>query len=159
MPTAAQYIIGGWQVSAIYQFQSGPPLGNWGNIYFNGDIKNIALPGDQQTLQRWINTGAGFILNSTGNLSANRRTFPLRFGSIRGPKINNWDIGIIKKTRLGEGSKEFQYRAEFINAFNHPLYFTTAVNLNPAQAAFGQVTAGTQANYARRIQMTFKFLF
>jgi hypothetical protein len=159
VPTAAQYVIGGWQVSAIYQFQSGPPLGDWGNIYFNGNVQDIALPGDQRTLSRWINTNAGFILNSTGNLSANVRRFPLRFGSIRGDKINNWDIGIIKKTRFGEGKKEFQYRAEFINAFNHPLYFTTAVNLNPSQAAFGQVTAGTQANYARRIQMTFKFLF
>lgn len=158
VPTVASYFISGWQVSAIYTFQSGAPLGDWPNIVFNGDVKNIGLPRGQQTIQKWINTSAGF-LTTNGVLASNVRTFPVRFGFIRGDKINNWDIGIIKKTRFGEGKKEFQYRAEFLNAFNHPLLFTTAVNLNPSQATFGQVTAGTQGNYARRVQMTFKFLF
>ena len=64
----------------------------------------------------------------------------------------------MKKSRLGEG-KEFQFRAEFLNALNHPLLFTTGINLTPTAAAFGQITSGTQENYARRVQMTFKFLF
>ncbi|MEP7273768.1 MAG: hypothetical protein ABI882_19875, partial [Acidobacteriota bacterium] len=157
-PTVASFIVSGWQVSAIYQFQSGPPLGNFGNIVFTGNIDDIRLPRGQQTLAKWINTSAGF-LNPNGALASNVRTFPFRFSNVRGDKINNWDIGIIKKTRFGEGKKEFQYRAEFLNAFNHPLLFTTAVNLDPANAGFGSVTAGTQGNYARRIQMTFKFLF
>jgi hypothetical protein len=155
----ASLFVSGWQVSAIYSFQSGAPLGNWPNIIFTGDLKDIRLSGDQQTVSKWINTDAGFNKVAAQQLGSNVRTFPLRFGFIRGDKINNYDIGIIKRTRFGEGTKEFQFRAELLNAFNHPLLFTTGVQLNPTQANFGQVTNGTQANYPRRIQMTFKFLF
>ena len=48
-------LVGGWQMQGIYIYQSGPPIG-WGNIIFNGDIRNIGLPGDEQSVNRWINT-------------------------------------------------------------------------------------------------------
>ncbi len=72
--------------------------------------------------------------------------------------LSNIDFGVIKKTYVGEG-KEIQFRAEFLNFLNHPLLFTGAINVNPTQPAFGQVTATTQANYPRRFQMTFKYVF
>ncbi len=150
-------LVSGWQISGIYGYQSGPPIG-FGNVLFTGDVANIALPGDQQQLLRWINTDAGFNKVTNQQLVSNVRTFPLRFGHVRAQPISNIDFGIIKKTYIGEG-KEFQFRAEFLNFFNHPLLFTTQINTTPNQAAFGQVTAGTQENYPRRFQMTFKFLF
>jgi hypothetical protein len=101
---------------------------------------------------------AGFNRVSSQQLASNIRTFPLRFGFLRADKINNFDIGIIKKTFLGE-KKELQFRGELLNAFNHPLLFTTQINLTPQNAAFGQVTAGTQENYPRRVQLTVKFVF
>lgn len=153
----ASLLVSGWQVSGIYAFQSGPAL-NWGNIIFTGDIKDIRLSDSQKSLSKWINTEAGFNKVAAQQLASNVRTFPLRFGSLRADKVNNIDIGIIKKTFIGE-SKEIQFRAELLNAFNHPLFFTTQINLNPTQAAFGQVTAGTQENYPRRVQMTLKFVF
>lgn len=156
--TVASYVISGWQVSAIYAYQSGASLTDWGNVIFTGDLKNIRLSGGE-SVEKWINTDAGFNKVAAQQLVSNVRTFPLRFSGIRGDKISNFDIGIIKKTRFGEGSKEFQYRAELLNAFNHPLLFTTGVQLNPTQANFGQSTNQTQANYSRRVQMTFKFLF
>jgi len=154
----ANYIVSGWQLSGIYTFQSGPPL-NFGNVIFTGGVKNIRLPGDQQTLQRWINTDAGFNKVAAEQLVSNVRTFPARFGFLRADKVNNVDLGLTKKTKIGEGGKEFQFRGEFLNAFNHPLFFTTQINLTPTAAAFGQVTSGSQENYARRVQLTFKFLF
>ncbi len=157
-PSVASYLVSGWQVSGIYVFQSGPPL-EWGNVIFTGDLKDIRLPGDQQTVQRWINTDAGFNKVTAQQLASNVRTFPQRFGFLRSDKISNSDFGVIKKTALGEGSKELQFRAELLNALNHPLLFTNQINLNPTQAAFGQLTAGTQGNYPRRIQLTVKFLF
>lgn len=152
------YLISGWQVSGIYTFQSGPAL-NWGNVIFTGDVKNIRLPRNQQTVEKWINVDAGFNRVAAEQLASNVRTFPLRFGSIRADKVNNVDIGFIKKTFIGESRKEFQFRAELLNAFNHPLLFTGQINLNPAQAAFGQITAGTQENYPRRVQLTARFQF
>jgi hypothetical protein len=148
-------IIGGWQLSGVYSFQSGAPI-NFGNIIFNGDINNIRLPGDQQTVERWFNTDAGFNRAAPQQLANNIRTFPLRFGFIRADKINNYDLSVIKNTMIRE-RMNFQFRAEFLNSMNHKLL--PAPNTNVTVAAFGQAVASNQANYPRRIQLTAKFIF
>jgi hypothetical protein len=112
----------------------------------------ITCPGTPLTTLRGFNKDASL------TLANNLRTFPLRFGFLRAQKVNNFDFGLIKKTAITEG-KEIQFRAELLNALNHPLFFTSQINLTPNQAAFGQVTSGAQENYARRVQLTFKFVF
>ena len=148
-------IVGGWQVAGVFAFQSGAPIG-FGNIIFTGNVADIQLPGDQQTVARWFNTDAGFNKVAAQQLASNVRTFPLRFGSVRADQINNYDLSIIKNTEIWEG-KNLQFRAEFLNAFNHPLF--PGPNTNPTQVQFGTVQASTQDNYPRRIQLTVKFLF
>jgi len=148
-------IISGWQLSGIYAYQSGAPLG-WGNIIFYGNIKDIALPSDQRTIDRWFNTDAGFEKASAKALGSNVRAFPLRFSHIRGDVINNFDFSAIKNTRIAEG-KTAQFKAEFINAFNRPQF--PGPDMTPTSATFGKVTASTQTNYARRIQISLKFIF
>lgn len=142
-------LISGWQLNGIWTFQSGPPL-SWGNIIFRGNIKDVRLPGDQQTVERWFNIDAGFERSSAKQLSYNVRTFPPRFGFLRADNINNFDLSAIKKTKLTE-RVELQIRAEFLNAFNHPLF--PAPNTTPTAATFGQIVASTQSNYPRRIQL------
>ncbi len=149
------YFINGWQLSGIYQYQSGSPI-NFGNIFFTGSFNDIALPSDQRTTDRWFNTNAGFVLPSASQPVANVRTFPLRLSNVRTQPINNIDLSVIKKTQLFE-KKELQFRAEFINAFNHVLL--PAPNTTVTSAAFGQIVASNQANYPRRIQLTLKFVF
>jgi hypothetical protein len=148
-------IVSGWQVSGIYAYQSGPPI-NWGNIIFTGKVKDIRLPSDQQAAQRWFNTNAGFEKDSAKQLASNVRTFPQRFGSIRADNISNYDLSIIKNTEIAEG-KKLQFRSDFINAFNHPLF--PAPNVTPTAVAFGSISPSNQSNYPRRIQLTAKFLF
>jgi hypothetical protein len=154
-PGALSAIISGWQVSGIYAYQSGAPLG-WGNIIFRGNIKDIALPSGQRTVDRWFNTDAGFEKVSANQLGSNVRTFPSRFSSLRGDIISNFDFSVIKNTRIAEG-KLFQFKAEFINAFNRPQFPNP--DTSPASATFGKITASTQSNYARRIQLNLKFIF
>ena len=149
------YFISGWQVSGIYQFQSGAPI-NFGNIFFTGKFSDVALSGDQRTTDRWFNTAAGFVIPSASQPVSNLRTFPLRLSNVRTHSINNVDLSIIKKTRLWEG-KNLEFRGEFINAFNHVLL--PAPNTTVTSAAFGQIVASNQANYPRRIQLTVKFVF
>lgn len=158
--SVVNYLVGGWQMAGYYQFQSGAPLGNWSDLIFNGaDLKDIVLSSDQQTLQKWINTGAGFPQAVKQVLYAHNRTFPLRFGFLRADKISNVDLSLMKKTRIKE-TKELQFRAELLNAFNHALLFTGGqIGLNPAVDGFGTVSAGSQENYPRRFQMTVKFIF
>jgi hypothetical protein len=151
-------IVSGWQISGIYTYQSGPPLGNWGNLIYNGKLGDVKLPRDQQTVQKWISTD-GFEKVSGNQLASNVRTFPLRFGFLRADFINNFDLSVLKSTRVTE-KVNLQFRAEFLNAFNTPLLFNGGqLNFNPTQAAFGSVTAGTQENYPRRIQFALKLLF
>ena len=169
--SVVSHLISGWQVSGIYSFQSGPPIefapnasGDHfsGGPLFTGDVSNIRLPGDQQAPEKWINTDAGFNkVSGTGSLAQldwNLRTFPIRFGFIRADKATNFDLGIMKKTFITE-TKEVQFRAEFLNAFNHPLLFTTQIDTNPVNATFGRLNPQTQQNYPRRVQLTLKFVF
>lgn len=156
MSGAVARIIGGWQINGIYAYQSGSPLGNWGNVIFNGDLKDIRLPSEQQTVERWFNTDAGFEKDSKKALGSNVRTFPQRFGFLRGDNANNVDLSVIKNTAITEG-KNFQFKAEFINAFNHPQF--PGPNLDPTSPNFGKITASTQSNYPRRIQLSLKFIF
>jgi hypothetical protein len=86
------------------------------------------------------------------------RTLPLRFSYLRGHDISNTDLSVIKRTEIREG-QNLEFRAEFINAFNHPLFNTDQIVIDPTSAAFGRFNSQTQRNYARRIQMTLKFTF
>ena len=86
------------------------------------------------------------------------RTFPIRFSFLRGDDINNTDLSVIKKTDIREG-KILEFRAEFINAFNHPFFNTENIVIDPTSASFGRFNSQTQRNYARRIQMSLKFTF
>jgi hypothetical protein len=64
---------------------------------------------------RYIQTGNGAVSNIA------RNTFLM-------PGINNFDLSIFKNFRFGEGSKRFQLRADFFNAFNHPQYIPGTPN-------------------------------
>ena len=152
---AASYVISGWQISSVYQYQSGVPI-EFGNIFFTGNFRDIVLSGDQQTLQRWFNTNAGFVTATAAQPVSNVRTFPFRIPYVRTDSINNFDFSLQKKTEILE-NKNVEFRADLLNAFNHVLF--PGPNANVTQTTFGQITASQQANYARRVQLTLKFVF
>ena len=87
-------------------------------IYY-GNPKDIQLPLDQRSPEHWFNV-ANFETASAKQLLGNQvRTFPFRFPTLRGPRQNNIDIALIKQTRISEG-KNLEFRAEALNAANHP---------------------------------------
>jgi hypothetical protein len=153
--------VGGWELSGIWSIQSGFAL-PWGNVIDYNNPANILLPLDQRSPEHWFNVD-GFETVSTKQLLSNQvRTWPNRFSTIRGPRQNNLDIALIKNTRITEG-KNIEFRAEFLNAANHPLFPTPNMTVTTAQSAkdtgFGQISASTQSNYARRLQLTVKYVF
>jgi outer membrane receptor protein involved in Fe transport len=163
--SAVSKIVGGWQLQGVYVFQSGFPINfgtddgyqRNGNILMYGDMRDAVLPTDEQTVERWFNVDAGFEKNTKAQLDRNLRSFPLRWSFLRGHAWSNYDLSVIKNTEIREG-KQLQFRAEFLNAFNHPNFAAPTGNaLNPTNATFGQVTS--TANVARRIQLGLKFLF
>jgi hypothetical protein len=154
-------IVGGWEFSGIWSLQSGFAL-PWGNMIYYGDPANIQLPADQRTPEHWFNV-AGFETASAKQLLGNQvRTWPFRFSTLRGPRQNNVDFALIKDTRISEG-KNIQFRLEALNAGNHPYYPNPSMTVTTAQSVkdtgFGQISASTQSNYARRLQMALRFVF
>jgi Carboxypeptidase regulatory-like domain/TonB dependent receptor-like, beta-barrel len=149
-------LIGGWQLSGIYTYQSGFPLG-FGNIIFTGNLDDIPLPAGQRTLARWFNTDAGFNKVSAQQLASNVRTFPLRLANVRSDTVNNVDLSLIKNTTVARRTLEL--RIDALNALNHPLFPRAGIITNPTAANFGATVSSTQENYARRVQVSVKFLF
>ncbi|HEY6400877.1 MAG TPA: hypothetical protein VI479_05685, partial [Blastocatellia bacterium] len=135
--------------SAIFR-NNGQPV--W--LDFNDPCKTsynpVTCPGTPLANPQGFNRDAAF------QLVNNVRTFPLRFSFLRTDKINNVDFSVIKKTEILE-NKNIEFRAEFLNAFNHVLFPGPVTGAT--DAAFGTIVPSTQANYARRIQMTLKFTF
>ncbi len=110
------------------------------------DPTNISCspcPNDDPTCIQAGDEG-GIPLFTFGNLGRN---------SLRGPGINNWDLSITKKTKIGE-TREVEFRAEFFNAFNHTQFLR--VDDAGGSSTFGQVISDRGP---RLIQFGLKFYF
>ncbi len=154
-------LVSGWELSGIWSLQSGFPLA-WGNVIYYGDPANILMPAGQRSPEHWFNA-AGFETVSSKQLLGNQvRTWPFRFSQLRGPRQNNVDIALLKQTRITEG-RSIEFRAEALNAANHPLFPNPNMTVTAAQSVsdsgFGQINASTVNNYARRLQLSLRYLF
>ena len=88
-------------------------------------------------------------------------------GTLRGPNMFAWDMGAFKKIPI-KGDRVFmQFRAEFFNIFNHPMFNNPSTTLNNAN--YGRITqtlanAGTTqgditSGGPRIIQLALKLTF
>ncbi len=150
----ANRVFGGWQVGAIYHSYSGLPL-SWGNIFFNGDVRDIPLSGSERSIYGWFNTGAGFVTSSSRQPGSNLRTFPLRLSGVRAGYFNMVNLSLNKNVQLYEGLR-FQFRAEARNALNHPTEFA-GPNMPVTSSAFGSVTGINSS--PRSLQLGLKVIF
>jgi hypothetical protein len=154
-------LVGGWELSGIWGLQSGFAL-PWGNVIYYGNPADILLPLDQRSPEHWFNVTSFDTVSSRQLLSNQVRTWPFRFSQIRGPRMNNLDLALIKTTRITEG-RNIEFRAEALNAANHPLFpnpnMTVTTAQSPLDTGFGQISASTVSNYARRLQLTLKYNF
>jgi hypothetical protein len=152
-PRAVDAVIGGWQLAAIYLYQSGIPL-SWGDVVFFGNADDIGR--GPQTVEQWFNVNAGFTRNtSTRPASYHYRTWPFRFSNVRGPALTNLDLSINKRWRLNERGREIQLRGEALNAFNHALFANPQTD--QFNSGFGQITS--TANYPRQVQIMIRASF
>jgi hypothetical protein len=153
MPAVANLLVGGWQLSGVVALQSGALL-SWGNVIFNGDLKDIELPSSQRTVDRWFNTEASFNRDSRQQLASNIRTFPFRLSGLRAQNVSRWDFSIVKQFPIYE-RLTFQFRAEVYNALNHPSFGSP--NTSPTSSAFGYITGTT--NEPRQWQLAGRLTF
>ena len=142
-------IVGGWVINAINSYESGGPVGSWGDIIYLGGPLNY----DPTNVDHTFDTKQ-FNTNSAQQLSNHVRTFPSRFSNLRLPPTNNVDASIIKNTRIKERFA-LQFRTEFFNAFNHPVF--NGPQLTPTNSAFGTISG--VYNLERHIQMALRLTF
>ncbi|PYV33385.1 MAG: hypothetical protein DMG09_22460 [Acidobacteria bacterium] len=92
---------------------------------------------------------------SVGNISRNR---------FRGPFQQNWDMSVIKRTKITEGSS-LEFRAEFFNIWNHPAFQSPQAqgtyygNYGIVDVASGDSSILATVNRPRIIQFALKLNF
>lgn len=163
-------ILGGWQLTGVYEWQSGEPL-SFGNVYYAGDpdqLVNLLGKKDSQGRRYGVDIPgwdtSGFYINGVAPAFANNytsgsantlRSFPLTTGHFRNQRFLKFDVGLSKNFKIREGMK-IQLRVEAINFLNTP-YFS-APNLDPTSTTFGFTAAPTRQP-PRDIQIGGKFTF
>jgi hypothetical protein len=142
---ALDHLIGGWQLSGVLLFQTGPfltvrapgadPAGN-NFANFEGDaradiISGVPVKPENQSITNWINKDAFAIPANNIGRPANS---PI--GNVIGPGTQAVSLSLFKTFYIGE-TVRFQLGAAASNFFNHPNYLTP--NLNYGTRAFGTI--------------------
>lgn len=138
------YVVDGWQLSGILEFQKGLPLtilnpsnqlGGFTAVQRPNQVGVAELPRGERTLDRWFNTSAFTAANALQFGTAPR--FPLYR-----PGINNWDLSLMRNFKVTERWR-LQFRGAFYNALNHGQYNAPGTTLNTTQ--FGRISSGRDA--------------
>jgi hypothetical protein len=179
---ALSRLASGWAVNGITTFQDGFPINinegaqsAWGD-FDGGTIRPDYTPGATgcngkktisgsavKRLGEWFNTAcftepATFTVPGPGG-SSQTKSFgfgnePRVDGTLRSEGIDNWDLSLLKSTKITERTN-FQFRAEFFNIANR-VQFAPPVNSNDSQG-FGGILA--QGNQPRLIQVSGRLTF
>ncbi|MEN6533700.1 MAG: hypothetical protein ABFD89_08555, partial [Bryobacteraceae bacterium] len=138
LPGVLNFFAGGWQFNGMVQRQSGPSLA-WGDVWtlFSGDSTQVGLSKSERSVDRWFNTDAGFNKKSTDQLSRNIRVSPWYFSNLRADGQARWDFSLFKTFPIVE-RVNLQFRAETINAWNHPNLSTPV--MTPTSSTFGTIS-------------------
>jgi len=168
-----QHVVGGWQLSWIYQYQQGPLL-TWGNRFFYGDINQVnnLFKHDQVNsgdMHLWFDPSIAY-KTGTGPIPAdfqgfegrsamqpgtyNVRVFPTVVDGMRQDGIRNSDVKILRGFRIADQAK-VSFAVDLLNATNHTNL--GAPNLDPTNANFGRITG--QNGFGRQLQFNLRLDF
>jgi len=160
-------LAGGWQLSGVLMFQSGPfltvlangadPSGtNFENIIGNGraDIQSGAsvVPASQG-IHNWINTAAFAIpANNIGRFGDSS------IGSVVGPGTQGVSLSLFRNFKVTE-RMAFRFGASVTNVINHPNYGVPGLTLGTS--SFGVISSlqTAEGSGPRAMQLTGRFTF
>jgi Carboxypeptidase regulatory-like domain len=171
-------IVGGWQVSPIWQFSHGIPF-SFGSASCNvvPQFRQQCLPSIRSGTQVLLHSTHGFDPSKTGGTLINPAAFESDFSAfgytgggapvttIYGPSYRNTDMALTKNTKIAEKAN-LQFRASFFNAFNNHYFISGqggnfggvsyAFNTQVGSSGFGQwngtVSAPRTIQFAARIE-------
>jgi hypothetical protein len=168
-----QHVIGGWQLSWVYQYQNGGTT-DWGNRFFYGDLDNIAAlfrheEVNSADIHQWfdpnirVSSGSGAIPSGFQGFegrtamqpgSYHVRMFPTRLSALRQDGIRNWDVKVKRVFKITEQLRT-SFDIDMLNATNHTNF--AAPQTDPTRGDFGQVT--TQRGLSRVFQFNLRLDF
>jgi hypothetical protein len=156
----AGYVLGGWELSGIFQYQSGTPF----SVRTSQDIAGIGAgsgnqfwnqSGDSSTSVGsftpaglvWFKTSV-FTQPAAGTFGVQQRN------SLRNPSFWTTDASLRKNVRLVERLTA-QFRFDVFDFLNHPNW--SGPTSNPTSGAFGTITG--KSNDDRQLQLALKLIF
>jgi hypothetical protein len=158
IPRAADLVIGGWQANTILQFHDGFPFtaqatdnsgttSGFARADCNGQPRNTPY-------QRSTSAGnPGYTWFDPSSVSQPTSGFGnCSVGSFTGPGLQAVDFSVSKSFHIVE-SQSLQFRAEAINALNHPILNAPNSSIGPS---FGLVNA---SQGERNLQFALKYMF
>lgn len=174
-------VIGGWTVGAIFRIQSGLPFKlSSGRLTVNQQDAGVVLSGttkasDLQKMVGVFRSGPDIffldpkLTGSDGRANSSflaPPTTPGQFGAyvyLHGPKFVTTDLSLAKATPIIKEKLRMEFRAEMVNAFNHPIFEVptggtfgvTPVSITATN--FGRTTTATTV--PRQVQFRIRFTF
>lgn len=160
-------MIGGWQIAAVNTYKSGLPFtpvispdrANTGTGSQRPNV--IGTPFVPKNLSCWYYTSANSTCKALFPDQTDVFTLPAIYtlGSggrniLRGDNLYQLDVSLLKDIRVVE-NKRIQFRAEFFNAMNHPVFANPGASID--QGSGGQVSGTLNSN--RIIEFALKFIF
>ena len=161
------HVLGGWTFSGLAQGRTGRPLtisvtrgtGDLPDGNNAGQRPDVvpgvsAIPADQNP-DHWLSIEAFRVpaRGTWGNLGRN---------TLRGPGLFQVDLALQRRFPLG-GDRNFEFRWEAFNAFNHMNLANPNTNFSAGPASFGRITGPLNLGYgtgtARQMQFMFRVNF
>jgi hypothetical protein len=173
-------ILGGWQVTGTYQYQSGFPL-TWNSAYYdagcgdptslvssigrtvNGKIMGLDVPAwdvscfyfhDAAVQTNGVDDPAKQRADQRIQLANNVRYFPSTLPDVRTHQLHLLDFGLFKNFSMPHGMRA-QVRLEWINALNYTVLWNP--DTNPRNATFGFINQ--DRNNPRDMQIGLRLTF
>jgi len=137
---AVNYLVGGWQLAATYEYQPGPLL-DFGNLFYYGNDVT-ALKNVERTWDKWFNTDGFERTSARGPNSFHSRVFPTRIDGLRRDMTSQLNANLAKNIPFTE-RVNMQLRLDALNVQNRSQM--DQPNRDPFSSNFGRITAQTSA--------------
>jgi hypothetical protein len=151
-PAWANAILGGWEISCLFHYNTGNPLAISPNVWYPGWEGAVYADWNRSASLAGTFNPSGFnpgVQNSTANLWFNPSAFsnPVnhllgngqrRYDALRGPGWSNEDAGLLKYWRFKERAS-LQFRAEMLNVLNRHHFANPNTSLGNT-SNFGDIT-------------------
>ncbi|HNY41380.1 MAG TPA: carboxypeptidase-like regulatory domain-containing protein, partial [Bryobacteraceae bacterium] len=167
------HIVGNWNLSWVYQLQSGPTTGDWNNLFFYGDESQLANLWkhdemrakdylswfDPSLAYRGVGDAPSTFVGFEGRATAQPGTYhvrmtPIRQETLRADGIFNIDLKVERLFPINpEKGVQARFAFDMLNATNHTNFGQP--ERNPTSGKFGSVTS--QRGLSRVLQFTLRF--